>query len=116
MGDGKKRRKKKLKKSLSQPNSGPADNGSPISMSATNVESVPEEIIQIKREHTPTNQTTDGQATKFISQAMPMNLTNEHGKIKNEIESLGYNSTSNEPIEMHEFPSAVCKIGENRLI
>ncbi|XP_031635296.1 uncharacterized protein LOC116348436 [Contarinia nasturtii] len=99
--DGKKRRKKKLKKSLSQTNSEPADNGSPENISTTNEQSVPDEILHIKQEQTPNNLQIDGQQSQPISQVMPINLTNEHGKIKSEIDSLGYE---------HDFSAAVCKI------
>ncbi|XP_055302540.1 uncharacterized protein LOC129568541 isoform X2 [Sitodiplosis mosellana] len=110
MGDGKKRRKKKLKKSLSQTNSEPADNDSPESISNTNEQSVSDEILQIKQEQTTANTLTDGPLSKSTSQTMPINLTNEHGKIKNEIESLSYASSLSEPMDVHDFPSAICKI------
>lgn len=110
MADGKKRRKKKLKKSISQANSEPVDHDSPESMS-TNDQSVPEEMIQIKQEQPSIVVHTDDQLVKSAAQAMPMNLTSEHGKVKTEIDPLGYGSAINETIEMNEFSNTVCKIG-----
>lgn len=112
MGDVKKRRKKKLKKSLSQANSEPADNDSPDSISNTNEQNVPDEILQIKQEQTTSNMHTDGETSKSTSQTMPINLTNEHGKVKSEMDSISYGSVLNESMDVHNFPSAVCKIGK----
>lgn len=112
MADGKKRRKKKLKKSLSLANSEPADNDSPESVSTTNDQNVPDEIMHIKQEHVPITANIDAQLTKSMSQAMPINLTSEHGKIKSEIESIGYDTSLNESIEMNDFSNTVCKIGK----
>lgn len=111
MADGKKRRKKKLKKSLSQTNSEPADD-SPESVSTTNDQSVPDEILHIKQEHAPITTHIDAHSTKTMSQAMPINLTSEHGKIKSEIDSLDYDTALNEPIEINDFSNTVCKIGK----
>lgn len=110
MSDGKKRRKKRLKKSLSQSNSEPADNDSPGSISTANEPNVPDEIMHIKQEQMPITSQTDGQTTKSASQAAPMNLTNEHGKVKSEIDSLDYGTS--ESMEMHDYSNTVCKIGK----
>lgn len=113
MTDGKKRRKKKLKKSLSSINSESTDNGSAVLISTTtNSENVPDEIVQIKQEHVPIGQQADLPTQKSISQAMPMNLTSDHGKIKDEIDSIAYNTNLSEPMEIQDFPTAVCKIGK----
>lgn len=112
MGDGKKRRKKKLKKSLSLASSEPAANDSPESVSNTNEQNVPDELLQIKQEQITCNVQMDGQPQKPVSQAMPMNLTNEHGKVKSEIDSCSYG----EKTDVHDYPSAVCKIGKNEII
>lgn len=112
IADGKKRRKKKLKKSLSQANSEPVDNDSPESMSTTNDQSLPDEMIQIKQEQ-PAATMQDDQVVKS-SQAMPINLTNEHGKVKTEVDSLGYGTPINDTMEINEFSNTVCKIGEHR--
>lgn len=111
MGDGKKRRKKKFKKSLSQSNSEPADNDSPRSMSTTNEQNVPEEI-QIKQEHPAATPTEPISNQIPVSQAMPMNLTNEHGKVKSESDSLDYTSGMDESVDAHNYPNAICKIGK----
>lgn len=114
MGDVKKRRKKKLKKSLSQANSEPVDNDSPDSISNINEQNVPDvsdEILQIKQEQTTSNMQTDGETSKSTSQTMPINLTNEHGKVKSEMDSISYGTALNESMDVHNFPSAICKIG-----
>lgn len=96
---------------MSQTNSEPAGNGSPESTSTTNEQNVPDEILQIKQEQTA-NSLPDGQVTQPTSQVMPMNLTNEHGKIKSEIENVGYNANLSEPMEINDFSATVCKIGK----
>lgn len=117
MGDGKKRRKKKLKKSLSQANSEPVDNDSPESILNTNEQSVPDKMLQIKQEQTtPNTLTIDGPTPKSTSQVMPINLTNEHGKVKNEIDTISYGNSLSEPMDVHDFPSAICKIGNIYII
>lgn len=100
MGDGKKRRKKKFKKSLSQSNSEPVD--SPGSMSTINEQNVPEEI-QIKQEPSATITQPD---------TMPMNLTNEHGKVKSESDTPEYTNVSHEQDDVHSYPNTICKIGK----
>lgn len=109
MGDGKKRRKKRLKKSLSQSNSEPAENDSPGSISTTNEPNVPDEVMQIKQEQGQ----SDGSMPKSASsQSTPMNLTNEHGKVKSEVDSLDYGASLSDSMDMHDYSNTVCKIGE----
>lgn len=65
--------------------------------------------MQIKEEKKDAKTTT-----KPASQAMPMNLTNEHGKVKSEVDSLDYGSSpmaTTEPMEMPDYSDTVCKIG-----
>lgn len=112
MCDGKKRRKKKLKKALSQSNSEPAGNASSPSISMANEQNVPDEILQIKQEQMPSTTTADGLA-KSKSQSMPINLTNEHGKVKSEADSNEYGAAGlAESMEMADYSNTVCKIGE----
>lgn len=119
--DGKKRRKKRLKKLLGQSsvdaNDAAADNNdSPASISTANETNVPDEHMQIKQEQKDAKTTTTTTTTKPASQAMPMNLTNEHGKVKSEVDSLDYGTSpmAAESIELPDYSDTVCKIGKFR--
>lgn len=96
---------------MSQANSEPVDNDSPESMSTTNEQSLPDEIIQIKQEQPSSAAPVDDQVVKS-SQVVPINLTNEHGKVKTEVDPLGYGTAINENMEINEFSNTVCKIGK----
>lgn len=88
------------------------DNDSPASISTANETNVPDDNMQIKQE--PNSK--DGKTGKSTtSQAMPMNLTNEHGKVKSEVDSLDYGGSSPmaESLEMPDYSDTVCKIGES---
>lgn len=118
MIEGKKRRKKKLKKSNSgqlddkpTPGSG-NDNGS---ASTKNVLNVPE-MLKIKQEQKhstdgPSSMESQHNLSPGTQQTVPINLTNEHGKLKSEINSRGYSSDASEPMEMNGYATNVCKIG-----
>lgn len=87
-----------------------ADNDSPASISTTNETNVPDENMAIKQEQ---NSSKDGKTIKSASQAMPINLTNEHGKVKSEVDSLDYGSPPMaESMEMPDYSDTVCKIGK----
>lgn len=117
MIDGKKRPKKKLKKSNSKQLD---DNHSPVSgngnVSTTNDLNVPEMLkIKLEQKHS-----TDGPSSMEsqhehlspgIQQTVPINLTNEHGKLKSEMGLHEYSSNVSEPMEMHDYATTVCKIG-----
>lgn len=93
-----------------------ADNDSPASISTTNETNVPDENMKIKQEQNvkDAKPTTAAATTKPASQAMPMNLTNEHGKVKSEVDSLDYGSSpmAAESMEMPDYSDTVCKIGK----
>lgn len=115
--EGKKRRKKKLKKSISEQLD---DNHSPGSgngsVSTTNDLNVPE-MLKIKQEkkHStddPSSMESQPNLSPGTQQTVPINLTNEHGKLKSEIDLHGYSSNTSEPMDMHDYASTVCKIGK----
>lgn len=113
MSDSKKRRKKRLKKSFSQSNIEP-NTESPGGISTTNEpneSNVPDEIMHIKQERMPIT-SQSGQGLKSTSQAAPINLTSEPGKIKSEVESLDYGTSLSDSMDMHDYSNTVCKIGE----
>lgn len=80
------------------------------SVSTTIEPNVPDEILikQERRSHSSANNdlSPPGQ------QSMPINLTNEHGKVKNEHALSAYGSGVDE--EMHDYSNPVCKIGKKR--
>lgn len=81
-----------------------AENDSPASISTTNETNVPDENMLIKQEQS-------AKTTKSSSQ--PMNLTNEHGKVKNEIDGIDYGHGA-ESMDVPDYSDAVCKIGKTR--
>lgn len=96
-----------------------ADNDSPPSISTTNESNVlnnNNENVQIKQE--PNSKDGKMSVLKSMSQTMPINLTNEHGKVKSEVDSLDYGSSpmAAETMEMPDYSDTVCKIGELRTI
>lgn len=92
-----------------------ADNDSPASISTTNETNVPDENMKIKQEQTGKDaKPAIASTAKPASQAMPINLTNEHGKVKSEVDSLDYGSSpmATESMEMPDYSDTVCKIGK----
>lgn len=91
-----------------------ADNDSPASISTTNETNVPDENMKIKQEQNAKDAKSTAASSKSASQAMPINLTNEHGKVKSEVDSLDYGSSpmAAESMELPDYSDTVCKIGK----
>lgn len=85
-----------------------ADNDSPASITTTNETNVPDQNMPIKQEQSP----KDSKTVKSTSQAMPMNLTNEHGKVKSEMDGLDYGQGA-ESMDVPDYSDTVCKIGKS---
>lgn len=115
MNDGKKRRKKKLKKSISLANETLGDTESIGSVSTTNDLNVPDDILKIKQEQKhPSDGPSSTECATELSpqQTVPINLTNEHGKMKTETNLHGYSTNLAEPMQIPDYANTVCKIGE----
>lgn len=79
---------------------------------STNDHDVPDELMHIKQEcktHSDHSLSTDSQSQSMI----PMNLTNEQGKVKREQPDPNHIETNiTEPVEINSYANPVCKIGK----
>lgn len=72
---------------------------------------VPDDILHIKQEKNASSSSNEKEFSPNAQQSMPINLTNEHGKVKNESELHGYASNLDESMEISDYPHSACKIG-----
>lgn len=96
-----------MKKSLNRASESIGDNE--LCAVSTNDHDVPDELMHIKQEcktHSNHSLSTDSQSQSM----MPMNLTNEQGKVKCEPDPNNIESNISEP-EMNPYVNPVCKIG-----